>query len=114
MDPKKETRGFKPRRSYDENYKRHVVDLLLQGGRSVRDLAVELGINQTLLYDWRREFAPQPRADNGVPQTPEEKDAEIRRLRAQLVRMQEREIILKKSLGILSETPESGLPKSKP
>ena len=113
MDAKKTTRSYPMRRTYDENYKRHVVDLMLQSGRSVRDLAVELGINQTLLYDWRREYAPQPRADNGVPQTPEEKDAEIRRLRAELVRMQEREIVLKKSLGILSETPESGMPRSK-
>jgi hypothetical protein len=48
-----------------------------------------------------------------VPQTPEEKDAEIRQLRAELSRMREREIVLKKSLGILSETPESGMPGSK-
>jgi hypothetical protein len=39
----------------------------------------------------------------------EEKDAEIRRLRAELVRMREREIVLKKLLGVLSETPDSGI-----
>ena len=38
----------------------------------------------------------------------------IERLRTELVRMQDREIVLKKSLGILSETPGSGMPKSKP
>ena len=60
---------------------------------------------------WRRLFAPRPGADTGTPQTAEEKDEEIRRLRAEVVRLQEREIVLKKSLGILSETPGSGMPK---
>ena len=113
MDAKKETRGYKMRRTYDEDYKRHAVALTLERGRRVSDVATELGINLTMLYEWRRQYAPQPTADNGVPQTPEEKDAEIRRLRAELVRMQEREVVLKKSLGILSETPESGMPRSK-
>ena len=48
-----------------------------------------------------------------VPQTMEEKDEEIRQLRAEVVRMREREIVLKKSLGILSETPGSGMPRSR-
>ena len=107
------SRGGKPRRQYDENYKRHAVELTLQGTRSVRAVAQELGVNETMLYDWRRKYAPRSGANGGAPQTPEEKDAEIRRLRAELVRMQEREMVLKKSLGILSETPESGMPRSK-
>lgn len=48
-----------------------------------------------------------------VPQTMEEKDEEIRQLRAEVVRMREREIVLKKLLGILSETPGSGMPRSR-
>jgi len=48
-----------------------------------------------------------------VPQTMEEKDEEIRQLRAEVVRMREREIVLKKSLGILFETPGSGMPRSR-
>jgi transposase len=113
METKKTTGSVKMRRTYDEDYKRHAVALTLQSGRRVSDVATELGINLTMLYEWRRQYAPQPRVPNGVPQTPEEKDAEIRRLRAELVRMQERESVLKKSLGILSETPESGMPRCK-
>ena len=82
--------------------------------RAVQQVADELGAPVDRLYAWRRKYAARPGADTGAPQTPEEKDAEIRRLRAELVRMQEREIVLKKSLGILSETPESGMPRSKP
>ena len=38
---------------------------------------------------------------------------EIARLRAEVVRLRERETILKKSLGILSELPPRGMPKLK-
>lgn len=113
MEAKNEPRAPRVRRTYDEDFKRHAVELTLQSGRSVRAVAAELGINMNMLYDWRYQYAPPPQADNGSPRTLEEKDAEIRRLRAELVRMQEREIVLKKSLGILSETPGSGMPKSK-
>ena len=104
--------GGKPRRQYDENYKRHAVALTLQGPRSVGAVARELGVAETMLYDWRRKYAPRPGVTTGAPQTLEEKDQEIARLRGELVRMQEREMVLKKSLGILSETPGSGMPKS--
>lgn len=103
--------GKGTRRQFDEAYKRHAVELTLQGNRSVRQIAAELGVTDSMLHQWRRLFAPRPGADTGTPQTAAEKDEEIRRLRAEVVRLQEREIVLKKSLGILSETPGSGMPK---
>ena len=106
--------AYKPRRHYDENYKQHAVDLTLRGTRSVRQVADELGINVTMLYEWRRTYAPQPGAPIGTPPSMEDATKEIERLRAELVRMQERENVLKKSLGILSETPGSGMPRSRP
>ena len=111
---KKAGSGGQPRRQYDENYKRHAVDLTLRGDRTIVQVAQELGVNETMLYDWRRKFAPRPSGNLAVPQSLEEATKEIARLRGELVRMQERETVLKKSLGILSETPESGMPGSKP
>ena len=112
--PRNEKGGYQPRRHHDENFKRHAVDLTLQGNRSVRQVADELGINESMLYDWRRQYAPRPGAKTPTPQNLDEATKEIERLRAELVRMQERENVLKKSLGILSETPGSGMPRSKP
>jgi transposase-like protein len=107
-----EKSDYRPRRQYDENFKRHAVELTLQSTRSIRHVADELGVNESMLYDWRRKYAPRPGADTGAPHSLDEATKEIERLRAELVRMQEREIVLKKSLGILSETPGSGMPKS--
>ena len=108
------TNEYQPRRQYDEDYKRRAVELTLQGKRTVRQVANELGVTESLLYDWRHRFAPRPGADTGAPRTLEEATAEITRLRAELGRMHERENVLKKSLGILSEAPGSGLPRSRP
>ena len=104
--------GYKPRRRYDEDFKRHAVELTLQGTRSMRQVADELGIHESMLHEWRRKFAPRPGAYTGTPQNLDEATKEIARLRGELVRMQEREVVLKKSLGILSETPERGMPRS--
>jgi transposase len=106
--------GAKPRKQYDENYKRHAVELTLQGKRPLAAVARELGVCESMLYDWRRKYAARPGVATGAPQSLEAATEEIARLRGELVRMQEREMILKKSLGILSETPGSGMPKSRP
>jgi transposase len=103
------------RKPFDETYKRHAVELTLNGQRTVKELAEELGISAGRLYNWRQIYGPQPSGleDKSKPRTLEAAEEENRKLRAELIRMREREIVLKKSLGILSETPESGMPRSK-
>jgi transposase len=100
-------------RRNDETFKRNAVELSLRGDRSVAQLAHDLGVSSWVIYRWRKLYGPPVKSAGPAPQTAEEKDAEITRLRAELARMREREIVLKKSLGILSETPESGMPGSK-
>jgi transposase-like protein len=106
------TSGIRPRRHYDEDYKRHAVGLTLQGQRTIKAIAEELGVRDGQLYEWRKLYAPRAGHDGGQPQTLEQAHREIARLRGEVVRLQEREMILKKSLGILSEPPRSGMPKS--
>ena len=105
--------GATPRRKFDETYKRHAVELTLHGDRTVKTVAQELGLPVWQLYEWRKLFAPRPGEGGPRPQTLEEAEKEIGRLRAEVIRMREREVVLKKSLGILSETPESGMPRLK-
>jgi transposase len=106
--------GGEPRRQYDETYKRHAVELTLRGDRSAKAIAAELGIPAWALYEWRKQYAPRPGGGGPEPATLEQALKENQRLRSELVRMQEREIVLKKSLGILSETPVRGMPGSRP
>ena len=105
--------GATPRRQYDETYKRHAVELTLRDDRSVKAIARELGIPAWALYEWRKLYGPRPGDPRPAPQSLAEAEKEIAELRAEVVRMRERETVLKKSLGILSETPGSGMPKLK-
>lgn len=104
--------GSRPRQKFDETYKRHAVELTLSPGRTIKAVAEDLGITPWTLYRWRELYAPRPAGRSTAPgqRTPEETEEENRRLRAEVMRLREREIVLKKSLGILSETPESGMP----
>ena len=104
----------RPRRAFDETYRRHAVELTLRGNRGIAAVAQELGISPWTLRCWRKRYAPGPGGAGAIADlTAEQKDEEIRRLRAEVIRLREREIILKKSLGILSETPGSGMPASR-
>ncbi len=49
-----------PRRKFDPDFKRNAVLLCAEPGRSVAEVAKNLGIGQDLLYRWRREY---PRAN---------------------------------------------------
>jgi transposase len=111
-EPKKR-KEYRPRRDFDETYKRHAVQLTLTSGRNVAEIARELDLSDSQLYAWRRQYAPSPTSVSAVKgeQSVAQKDEEIAQLRAEVHRLREREIVLKKSLGILSETPGSGMPR---
>ena len=111
--PARKGTGATPRRKFDETYKRHAVESTLHGDRTVIAVAKELELPPWQLYEWRKFYAPRPGAAGPAPQTLEDAVQENARLRAELIRMRERESVLKKSLGILSETPESGMPRLK-
>jgi transposase len=105
--------GASPRRQYDETYKRHAVELTLRDDRTVKAVARELGIPAWALYEWRKVYGPRPGDPRPAPQSLAEAEKEIAELRAEVVRMRERESILKKAMGMLSEPPASGMPRSR-
>jgi transposase-like protein len=47
-------------KKYDEAFKRQAVEMVLQGGKMVREVAVDLGVSQYPIYQ------PARRAVNGV------------------------------------------------
>ena len=116
-EPKENRAGAKLRRRYDDAFKRRAVELSERGDRAIGEVARELGLSEDALYRWRREYGVAARQGVGAPPGPPRSVSELERenrdLRAKLADMETREIILKKSLGILSEAPGSGLPKWK-
>jgi transposase len=82
----------KERRHYDREFKREAVGLSREPGRTVSGVARDLGINENMLWRWRKEFAEAEAG--GFRGTPERE--ELRRLRRQLALGTEERDIKKK------------------
>ena len=112
------TQLWKPARSkarYSDEYKEQALQLWRASGRSAAKVAAELGIRPPLLYRWAR--TERPLTNTSPPgqkrlRSVEELEAEIRRLREENAKLLEQREVLKKSLGILSEVPPRGMPRS--
>ena len=97
-------------RKFDETFKREAVLNWLRSGKSAEVVGGELGINANLLYAWRklvpavaggRATAVKPGSVADLQGQLDASQRENRHLREQCV-------LLKKTLGILSELPSNG------
>jgi transposase len=93
----------KERKSYDRQFKLDAVSLVVNGGRTVEEVARDLDISPGLLYKWRRKFAKDggeafPGKGHMAPQ-----EEELKRLRRELAQAKEDREILKKALAYFSK-----------
>jgi transposase len=95
-----ETRSKQTRRRYDEVFRRNAVALLESSGRSLKEIAAELGVSQWNLRDWTKKHGrnkPTPAA------TSAELQRELSRLRRENESLAARCEVLKKALGIFAQ-----------
>jgi transposase len=103
----------KTRREFTTEFKREAVALLESSGRSQMQVAAELGIQPSMLRQWRTalsEVSPRPRPAGSSPTSPiaspADQAAEIARLRRELDRTRMERDVLKKAIGIFAEMPK--------
>jgi transposase len=95
----------KPAGRHNEEFKRSVVEHWKSSGKSAAQVAKEFGVNVWNLRDWQHRYGPAPKGvDDPVPESPQEMQREIKQLRKELARTIHQREILKKTLGIISET----------
>jgi transposase-like protein len=112
--------GGAKRRRYDEEFKREVVALILQGERSINVLARELGVSHWNLREWKARYgtaaaaaglparsAVQARGGEGSPVA---MAAEMVDLRRELEAVRRQRDILKKALAIVGQENLSATP----
>ena len=95
------------RKKFDKAFKQRAVELWASSGKSATEVAAQLGIHPQRLSAWKRHFAPPPPGGEGGggKLTAEQLEAENLRLRREIDYLRQQRDILKKTLGILSETP---------
>jgi len=99
---------IKARRKFDPAFKRDAVALWLSSGKSAREIGAELGITQRHLHTWHKKHAP------ATPTQRSQMETELVALRCENALLRQQRDILKKTLGILSEPPNSATNGSTP
>ena len=93
----------KSRRKYSPEFKREAVRLSLEPGRTVTEVAANLGIDRSLLHTWRGQVE-----SDGAEAFPgngrlKSSDEEVAQLRKDLARAQQERDILKKALAYFAD-----------
>jgi len=92
---------MRTRRKYDRQFKIDAVQLWESSGKSMAEVARELGIAPNRLYRWKDEFAME--AENAFPGNGRSRDEEMARLRKEYAEVKMERDILKKALAIFSK-----------
>ena len=96
------------RRKYDSDFKRNAVLLSEQPGRTVSEVAENLGVSKDLIYRWRRQMREQGEiafpGHGKMALTPEQQ--KIRELEKKLKDVEMERDILKKAMAIFSRAPK--------
>ena len=90
------------RRSYTEEFKREAVRLMETSGKSIAQIARDLGINDNNLYRWRGLYSSLTQAN--VNGSVSEMEAELKRLRREVEVLRQERDILKKAMSIVSRS----------
>jgi transposase-like protein len=94
----------KRRKVYTDEFRRSVVEHLLETRKPVAQVATEFGITCSMLRVWKMRYGPRDTSpDASAPKTPEELARENQELRKELMRVITQRDILKKTILIVSE-----------
>ena len=86
------------RRRFSDEFKEDVVNMILTGNKSVKELSKELGIKDTVIYRWYHKYRNTDKKEEDLVA-----EKEVRELRAKLAVVTEERDILKKALNIFSK-----------
>ena len=94
------------RRKFTREFKLEVVKSIVDGGKSLKQVSLELAIRQNLLQRWVAEYRDDP--GNAFPGSGQLKpdDAEMARLKRELRETRMERDILKKAIAIFRKTPK--------
>jgi transposase len=91
------------RKTYTREFKIRAVQLMGESSKPIRQLAEELGVSENNLYNWRKQL--REKADKAFSNQPrlDEKELEIRRLKARVSELEEGREILKKAAAFFAK-----------
>lgn len=95
----------KSRRKYTKEFKLEAVRQVVEKGRAVSHVAESLGINESMLHQWKRQLLKEGEVafpGNGK-RSENELEAEVRQLRKELAEAKKDQEILKKAAAYFAK-----------
>ena len=89
------------KKTYDAEFKKQAVQLLIRSGRPLAQVARELGVPVWNLRDWHKRLQPQLAQQ---PETLEALQVRLAQVERENLQLRQQRDILKKTLGIVSTT----------
>ena len=93
----------KPRKKYSREFKLEAVKMVIEQGRSVREVADGLGVNETVLHRWKSKFLIDGEVAFPGKGRLKPDDEELRRLRRELFKVKQERDILKKAAAYFAK-----------
>ena len=93
----------KKRKMYDRQFKIDAVNLVVNGERSVSEVARNLGIEANMLHRWKQKLTTEGSGSFPGKGRLSPHEEELRRLRRELEQVKEDREILKKALAFFSK-----------
>jgi transposase len=89
---------------YDDEFKRSAVRLVVEGGRSAREVEEDLGIYQGAIKSWKKAFSKQNKEDKVLLESGLS-SGEYKAMQKELSQLRLENEILKKAMGYLAKSP---------
>lgn len=97
-------RNVEQRKQYDEPFKHAAVEFFQKSGKTLDEVAVELGLSPADLKNWKKKYHPPQIQKTGKGSSLAQLRAENEALRNEVLHLKVQWDILKTTLGILSTT----------
>jgi transposase len=101
--PSKEMSMGRPRRKHSREFKLEAVRLVVEQSRTVRDVAESLGVNASLLQQWKSKLKSEGALAFPGNGRQSAADEEVRRLRKELAQARQERDILKKATAYFAK-----------
>jgi transposase len=100
-------KGKKSRRRFDQQFKVDAVRLLSESGKTVSEVARDLGIGRSQLESWKKQLLRKKSPLSAFPGNGNigGEKKELEELRRELARVKEEREILKKAMTVFSRRP---------
>ncbi len=93
------------RRKFDRDFKLATIRMVTEQGRTVPDVAYEIGVHENTIYKWLHQYAGDP--DHAFPGSGNLKTApdELQQAKRRIADLEEEVVILKKAMAFFVKPP---------